>query len=186
MVMACDSAATDDTFELVVRKGCSKAWVEDVCGVGEMLVGFSGNFSTGLWIRHAFKWPRKFPNESMETWLVRRVQPILADAMKKRFSAEDKDENRTSWELLLAKPREIFKLHPCGDVETCVLPFACIGDGAQVAQGALHASVGSRPSWDALETAFQACLASRASVRGPLHMLALGSRGVMHNTGDSF
>lgn len=179
VVMACDSAATDDSFELMTRKGCSKAWVQPVRGVGEMLVGFSGNFSTGLWIRHGFKWPRKMPEDSMESWLVKKVQPLLSECLKNRFTSES-DENRTAWQLLVARPRETFKLHACGDVESCSLPYACIGDGAQVAQGALHVLAESVPSWQALEAAFQACVSCRASVRGPLHMLALGLHGTMH------
>jgi ATP-dependent protease HslVU (ClpYQ) peptidase subunit len=179
MLMACDSAATDDTFELATRKGCSKAWVQHVEGVGKVLVGFSGNYASGLWIRHGFAWPFKPHTESLESFLVKSVQPHLQRSFHKRFPSET-DENRVQWEILVATPSQLFKVRSCGDVEACSGSFACIGDGAQVAQGALHACAHTLSSWEALEAAFSACKTFRASVHGPLHILALGREDIFH------
>ena len=179
VLMACDSAAIDESFELATRKGCSKAWLQHVEGAGNILVGFSGNFASGLWVRHGFAWPFKPRTESFEAFLVKTVQPHLQKSLQKRFPVET-DENRTQWELLVATPSETFKIRSCGDVENCLGAYACIGDGAQVAQGALHACSENMCSWEALETAFSACKAFRASVSGPLHILALGKHQIWH------
>ena len=180
VLMACDSAATDDTYDHVTRAGCSKAWVQTIPGAGLCLVGFSGNFAAGMWIRYGFVWPFMHQYESLEEYLVVKVQPALVKCLAKRFKVET-DDNRTGWQLLVARPHEIFKLHACGDVESSTLPFASVGDGYQVAHGALFALQDSaKPVWEKLECAFRACVDSRCTVRGPLHMLALGSQGVMH------
>jgi len=182
VLMACDSAATDDTFELATRKGCSKAWVQGVEGAGNVLVGFSGNYAAGLWIRHGFAWPFRPEAQSLEAYLVKIVQPSLQRSFAKRFPAEN-DDNRLQWELLVATPFELFKVRSCGDVECCSNTYACIGDGAQVAQGALHVCVQTfMSSWEALDAAFLACKAFRASVHGPLHVLALGKHDILHRT----
>ena len=180
VLMACDSAATDDTCDHVTRSGCSKAWVQHMSGTGPLLVGFSGNFAAGMWIRFGFVWPVLHPYETLEEYLVVKVQPALVKSLSKRFKTE-MDDNRTAWQLLVARPHEIFRVHSCGDVESSVLPFASIGDGYQVAHGALFALQDSHaPVWEKLESAFRACVNARTTVRGPLHMLALGSQGVMH------
>lgn len=180
VVLACDSASTDETFDHVTRSGCSKAWVQNVPGAGPLLVGFSGNFAAGMWIRYGFSWPHKQRGQSLEEFLVVSVHPALRKSLNKRFKVET-DENRTGWQLLVARPREVFKMHACGDVESSTLPFAAIGDGYQIAHGVLHALQDSdEPVWEKLERAFRACVSARATVRGPLHMLALGLHGVMH------
>jgi ATP-dependent protease HslVU (ClpYQ) peptidase subunit len=181
VLMACDSAATDDTFDHVTRAGCSKAWVESIAGAGPCLVGFSGNFAAGMWIRHGFAWPSKHKSETFEKYLVVKVQPALVESLAKRFTSET-DDNRHAWQILIARPHQVFKLHSCGDVESSILPFSAIGDGQQVAHGALFALQDSEtPVWDKLDFAFQACVNARSTVRGPLHILALGSQGVMHS-----
>lgn len=183
VVLACDSASTDETFDHVTRKGCSKAWVQTISGARQALVGFSGNFAAGMWIRFGFSWPPKMPEQTFEEYLVVAVHPALVKSLAKRFKTET-DENRTAWQLLVARPGEVFRMHSCGDVESTVLPFAAIGDGYQIAHGVLHALQDSdEPVWDKLERAFQACVSARATVRGPLHMLALGKHGVMHVPG---
>jgi ATP-dependent protease HslVU (ClpYQ) peptidase subunit len=180
VVLACDSASTDETFDHVTRKGCSKAWVQDISGAQQVLVGFSGNFAAGMWIRFGFEWPRLKRHQSLEEYLVVEVHPALCRSLEKRFKVET-DDNRTAWQLLVARPGEVFKLHSCGDVESTVLPFAAIGDGYQIAHGVLFALQESCfDVWEKLEMAFHACVAGRATVRGPLHMLALGKHGVMH------
>lgn len=180
VLLASDSAATDDTFQHVTRAGNSKSWVQSIAGFGQVLVGFSGNFAAGMWIRFGFAWPPKRGAQSFEEYLVVELQPALVKALSKRFPA-DTDDNRTAWELLIARPRSIFKVHSCGDVESSVLPFATIGDGAHVAHGSLFALQSSdMPVWEQLDVAFQACVSARASVRGPLHILALGKRGILH------
>lgn len=181
VILACDSASTDDTFDHVTRKGCSKAWVQTISGAGDTLVGFSGNFAAGMWIRFGFQWPQKYAHQTLEEYLVVAVHPALRKCLEKRFKTET-DENRTAWQLLVAQPGQIFKLHACGDVESCILPFSAIGDGYQIAHGVLFAlQDATMDVWDKLEMAFRACVAGRATVRGPLHMLALGKHGVMHS-----
>jgi ATP-dependent protease HslVU (ClpYQ) peptidase subunit len=181
VVLACDSASTDDTFDHVTRKGCSKGWVQAISGSTDALVGFSGNFAAGMWIRYGFEWPRFKRHQSFEEYLVVAVHPALRKSLESRFKTET-DDNRTAWQLLVARPGEVFKLHACGDVESTILPFAAIGDGYQIAHGVLFALQDSDMDvWDKLELAFRACVSGRATVRGPLHMLALGTHGVMHS-----
>lgn len=179
--LACDSASTDEAYAHVTRKGCSKAWVQYVPNFGDVLVGFSGNFAAGMWIRHGMSWPPMPPlMSSFEQYLVVCVHPALVKSLGKRFKA-DNDENRSAWQLLVALPGDIFTLHSCGDVESSVLPFAAIGDGCQIAHGAMFALQSSpEPVWEKLEKILEACLSARATVRGPLHILALGRHGVLH------
>jgi hypothetical protein len=171
-----DSASTDDNNELVCRKGCSKSWVLEVRGLGNVLVGFSGMFATGMWIRYGFHWPSKKSSESIEEYLVRIVQPALQKSLQTRFIL-DVDERRTNWELLFAVPDHIFKIQACGNIEECLFAYAAIGDGAQIAEGVLYCSV-DLPPWESMEKAFYVSSLHRASVKGPFHIHALTKNGI--------
>jgi hypothetical protein len=171
-----DSASTDDANEIVCRKGCSKSWVVQIQGIGKVLVGFSGMFATGMWIRHGFHWPSKKKNESVEAYLVRSVQPAIQSSLNERFLPET-DERKTNWELLFAIPSEIYKIQACGNVESSSFPYACIGDGAQVAEGVLYCSDHLDP-WESMEKAFYVSSLHRVGIQGPFYIHALTKNGI--------
>lgn len=171
-----DSASTDDANELVCRKGCSKSWIQHIQGIGKVLVGFSGMFSTGMWIRYGFTWPSKKKGESIESYLVRAVQPALQTSLHERFTQET-DERKTNWELLFALPSFIFKIQSCGNVESSCFPYAAIGDGAQVAEGVLYCS-DHLPPWESMEKAFYVSSLHRVGIQGPFYIHALTKNGI--------
>jgi ATP-dependent protease HslVU (ClpYQ) peptidase subunit len=145
--------------------------VQDL-GTFTILCGFSGNFAEGLFIRHAFQWPKKPHCMSYIQWLVKNVQPALQKALKSRF--EDRKDVPIDWSLLVAiKPGHIFSLSVCGDVEESRLPYAAIGSGASAALGCLYAVSGTMCSWEAAELSLQSAQQFHSSVRSPFHTLAL-------------
>lgn len=176
VLMGSDSASTDENFDRVIRKGASKMWMQSVAGLGNMCVGFCGQFSIGMWIRFGFEWPKKswVKRETVEAWLVRDVQPALLKSISKRFKHEE-EEVRSQWELVVALPGQMFKLQSCGNVESTSDSFLCIGDAASIANGALHVlqKCDVLP-WEAMDVAFEACTQTRASVCSPFHIMTLG------------
>ena len=174
VLMSSDSVSNTECGSRVVRRGVPKVWTVNV-GI-EIIVGFCGNFGNGQWLRHGFEWPRFDPEiddrETVEEWLVSRVQRALRIRSIERFGLEDSKE----WVLLigLARPGRLFVLSPCGDVEESFKKFAAIGSGAEVAKGALEAleSFNMMP-WERLEAAMSAAKEFRCDVGGPVHMHAL-------------
>lgn len=171
MVMGSDSAAiVDDSVS--IRYGCSKSWK---CSVGsdEFLVGFAGNFAEGLFIRYAFNWPER-KGESLESWLVGKVHPILQKDLIERF--EDRN-NEINWSLIVAaKPGRIFSLSMCGDVEECASNFAAIGSGKTAALSCLQTLESQNSplvSWERAELSLKMAQNFLTSVREPFHFHAL-------------
>ena len=171
VVIATDSAGTDSDGTLVVRSAGSKSWkVPDQ----DVLVGFSGDFSVGNWIRHGFEWPRRPQYMDAHRWLVAHVHVRLRKSLLKRFGDEVIKE--ADWSLVVGVPRpgRLFVMYACGDVEETSKAYTAIGAGAQLALGCLAALEGcGLPCWERLETAVRVSEQFHASVRGPVHMLAL-------------
>ena len=173
VVMGSDSAAIMDD-SISIRSGSSKSWK---CQIGrdEFLVGFSGNFAEGLFIRYGFAWPERRA-ENMESWLVSKVQPALQEALFKRFEQRNKN-TELDWSLLIAaKPGRIFSLSMCGDVEECAFTFAAIGSGKTAALGCLQTlELEHSPlvSWERAELALKVAQTFQSSVRAPFHLQAL-------------
>jgi ATP-dependent protease HslVU (ClpYQ) peptidase subunit len=164
IVMGSDSAAVQDDT-LTVRSESSKSWKHTLDDGETIILGFSGNFAEGLFIRHAFKWPRRKLCQQWDTWLVKEVQPALQQAMKKRF--EDRKDVNLEWSLLIGvKPGRIFSLSMCGDVEESSMPFAAIGSGAAAALGCMFALTQSSTtaSWDVAYTGLQAAQQQRLAM----------------------
>lgn len=173
-----DSASTDENNTLVTRKGCSKSWMVELPGFQNVLVGFSGMFATGTWIRYGFSWPKKRKQETMMEYLVRQVQPSLKKSLEERFADQ---ESRTDWEVLVAYPKHIFKLQPCGNVEESILPYNCIGNGQQLASGVLHYSLDFLTPWESMEKAYEICKVHCTSIAGPFYIHALTENGIFVN-----
>jgi ATP-dependent protease HslVU (ClpYQ) peptidase subunit len=171
--MGSDSAAIMDD-SVSIRCGSSKSWK---CKVGseEFLIGFAGNFAEGLFIRYGFSWPLR-KKESLESWLVSKVQPALQKALFERFEQRNKD-TEIDWSLLIAaKPGRIFSLSICGDVEECASNFAAIGSGKTAALGCLQTlqmEKSSLVSWERAELALRVAQNFLSSVREPFHFQAL-------------
>jgi ATP-dependent protease HslVU (ClpYQ) peptidase subunit len=145
-----------------VRKHPEKVWKTEQ----EFVVGFSGNFAVGQFLRFDFHWdPVSYP---IERWLITVVQPKLKHKIVKRF------EKSEEWNLLIGIEGRIFLLSPCGDVEETIKPFAAIGSGSDCAMGALEALYLTNvdmPSWERVETALYAASATHADVKGPMHLI---------------
>jgi hypothetical protein len=187
VVMASDSASTSDEGELVVRRSGCKVWTarsghgpvsaHDHHTPCDLIVGFSGVFTYGLWVRHAFNWPMRPAGMPSESWLVSRVQPALAAGIKARFGDKVGDD----WTFLVgvrepgARAR-LFTLYSNGDVEEAAAPYAAIGLGAAPALGCLatlDATGSATPSWERLQQALDVAEMFHTSVRGPMHVDAL-------------
>jgi ATP-dependent protease HslVU (ClpYQ) peptidase subunit len=173
VVMGSDSASVAGE-NLQVRAGVSKSWL---CKLGkdELLIGFAGNFGEGLFIRHAFQWPKRSRGQTLEAWLVADVQPALQKALRERF--DDRKDEPLEWVLLVAaKPGRIFTLSQCGDVQESKTKFAAIGAGFSTALGCLEAleqQQSDMVSWDKVDLALKVAEKFHSSVRAPIHLLAL-------------
>ena len=160
IVMGCDSAASSgDTVS--VRRGAQKIWKTE-----DFVVGFSGGFAIGQYLRYDFKWePVSYP---LERWLVKTMQPKLKHKIIKHF------EKSEDWNLLIGIKGRVFLLSPCGDVEETIKPFAAIGSGADCAMGALEALYLTNQemrSWERVETALHAASATHPDVKSPMHII---------------
>lgn len=176
VVMASDSASTTDDGALVVRRSDSKVWRASSCEL-DLLVGYSGTFTYGVWVRHAFSWPWRPLEMDAAAWLTARVQPALLSGLKARFG----DKLDDNWTLLVGvrerdRPARLFTLFSNGDVEEAAAPYAAIGLGAPPALGCLATldALGcTAPAWERLEHAMRIAEMFHSSVRSPVHIEAL-------------
>lgn len=169
VIMGSDSSSSDEEYNIHVRHADSKLWKVNLGNI-QMLVGFSGNFAECQFIKHHFKWPLLYANTTVEKWLVTKVQPALNDQLTKRFKRE------ISWSLLLGmnKPARLFTLNDCGDVESHISNYACLGSGFAYAMGALAAFEYSElESWEKVELSIKICETYRMDIRGPVNILTL-------------
>jgi len=174
VVIGSDSSATDDSGALSTRRGSQKVWVARVQEDFSVLVGFSGGFAQGCWVRHNFKWPQRPVWMAPQQWLVARVQPALKTSLSGRFGSAAWKE--MDWALLvgLRSPGRLYVLSPCGDVEEASVPYAAIGAAAQLATGCLAAlEAADLPSWVRVEQALYVSERFHSTVRAPMHILAL-------------
>lgn len=178
VVLGSDSCASDSDGSIALRQGSSKVWKVELPGI-EFLVGFCGNFAEGLWLRHAFLWPKFNPKKDLMAWLVSEVQPKLGKSMKARF--EDRKNTEIDFTFMigvsLPYPR-LFVLSICGDIAESIKNFEAIGSGAQVALGCLETlSFNTKPSLvEAQNIVLRSLEVSEmynSGVRGPMHCLHL-------------
>ena len=171
IVIGCDSAASDSN-EYSLRKGNPKVWSVEIPFLGPALIGFAGTFSICQIIRYTFPIP-EFDHRTIQEYLVYFQIALQKHLVKIRQTYEPKEINE--YTLLFAAKGQIFTMYPNGDVEEKAEDFAAIGDGAQVALGALGAlKLSSFVSWEKLEIMFNVVKQSRASVQGQLQFLTVG------------
>lgn len=171
-VLVCCDAAASDSNEFVLRKGNPKAWYIEVPFLGTAILGFAGTFSICNVIRYTFPIP-EFGHRTIQEYLVFfqiALQKHLS-TMRKTYEPKEVGE----YTLLFAAKGQIFTMYPNGDVEENAEDFSAIGDGAQVALGALGALKHSDfVSWDKLQIMYSVVKQSRAAVQGPSLFLTVG------------
>ena len=178
-----DSGAfCDDSVQ--VRQNC-KQHQKHVQGLGNLLVGISGNFSVLNWII-TIEWPECFFEDSsystlVQRYLILKLQPFLKKSLFKRFKKytaprEGQEDETMDWNLLIGVPGcGIFTLYANGDVEKAwdpkhAMSHACIGSGGAAADACiktLKITQDNLTSWQMLDIAAHTAYASISSVRGP-------------------
>ena len=171
VVMGSDSACIEGDN---ITTGISKTWILELHNT-EYLIGFAGNFAEGDYIRYGFKWPKQNYNQSLNSWLVKDVQPALQKSLKERF--DDRKDIPIEWILLFcAKPGKLFVLSQCGHVEESNSNFIAIGSGRETANGCLETFErlnSSLVSWEKIDEALLITAKFHTSVRGPNHLKVL-------------
>lgn len=171
VVMGSDSASIDNDY---IETGQTKSWslhLDDE----EYLIGFAGNFAEGDFIRYSFEWPEKKKWQSIHTWLVKDVQPLLQKKIKERF--EDRKCVDIDWILLFCtKPGKFYILSMCGHVEIGNKNYATIGSARDTVNGVLESleyEHSTLVSWEKVELALTIASKFHASVQGPFKINAL-------------
>ena len=175
VLLAGDSATTAEDGSVSFRLN-AKIWQEEICNHGNVGVGFTGLMAVCQALRYGFDWPKRLQNQSFQGYLASRVQPQIAEFLQKRFHTLDEASAKDTlqdWQLLVVAEGDLYVLYPNGDVELSSLPFAAIGDGAQVALGSMYSQDSDKRSWEVLESAFAAARAFRYTVGGPVQIVAL-------------
>jgi len=193
VLIATDSASSDDNGSCSTRKGNSKSWFVTIrtrpsirlpskMQRFQFIVGFAGNFSDCQFLRHVFEWPVK-TTKSFTKYLLRNVFPEIKRQMKD-YGIEKTDSN---WTLLFGTPgtsihdpARLYILNEHGDVEETEKPFAVIGSGADYALGSLEATtilldhdVLHLPALKIVTLALTAAEENHTQVRHPFHVISL-------------
>lgn len=172
VVVVCSDTAASDSNEYALRKGSPKAWHVEVPFLGPAIIGFAGTFSICQLIRYTFVIP-EFNHRTIQEYLVFFQIALQEYLVKMRATYEPKEINEFT--LLFAAKGQIFTMYPNGDVEENAEEFSAIGDGSQVAVGALGAlKESSFVSWDKLQIMYDVVKQTRASVHGQLYFLTVG------------
>jgi ATP-dependent protease HslVU (ClpYQ) peptidase subunit len=171
IVVCCDGAASDGS-EFSIRRGNPKVWKIEVPFLGTAILGFAGTFSICQLIRYKFKVP-EFDHTTLQSYLVDFQLELNKFLKETRETYEPKEV--AEYTLLFAAKSQILVLYPNGDVEENAEDYNAIGDGAQVAMGALGVlSSSSCPSWEKLQVMFDIVKKNRATIQGKILFETVG------------
>jgi len=171
-IVVCSDGAASDGSEFSIRKGSPKVWKVEIPYLGSAIIGFAGTFSICQLIRYKFRVP-EFNHTTLQSYLVDFQLDLNKFLKKKRDSYKPTEEGE--YTLLFAAKSQILILYPNGDVEETVEGYNAIGDGAQVAMGALGVlNATDYTSWEKLQIMFDIVKKNRATIQGSLLFETVG------------
>jgi ATP-dependent protease HslVU (ClpYQ) peptidase subunit len=135
-----DGLASLDGGYLIGAGRTEKVWRQ-----GGLLVGHSGAHRDGQIMRYAFKEPQRIEGQSVEEYLAAVFVPALWKFFSdhQRIERGDGSDDRLSLssQFLLGVGGEVYLLDKCLSFERYSHGFAAIGQGQEVALGAMRASL---------------------------------------------
>lgn len=165
--MGADSAGVSG-FELQVRAD------RKVFQKGEFIFGFTSSFRMGQLLQYELKIPDCLPNEDIHKYMVVKVVKAVRSCLVKGGYAKKKDEAESGGCFLVGYRGCLFCIESDYQVGETVHKYAAVGCGAELALGALYATVSFKISArQRVRLALQAAQEFNASVREPFHIEVL-------------
>lgn len=162
-----DSAGTSSTMHQRVRAD-KKVFIR-----GEFIFGFCGSFRMGQLLQYTLKLPKHPKGVSDFKYLVNE----FIDAVRECLTVENKKitnkDDRLYPYFLFGYRGLLYGVQGDYQVSKPEEGFDAVGSGADVAIGAMHASVKVRDPKKRITQALQASARNNAAVRPPFHILSL-------------
>ena len=162
-----DSAAIAG-WELCARAD-EKVFLND-----EFIIGFCGSFRTGQLMRYAFLPPERPLQKDEMAFMVTDFVDAIRTCQRDKGSLKKEEESEShEASLIVGYSGKIYVIEEDFQVGRPVEDYAAIGSGAQIALGAMFASVSERDPIKRLTQALEAAEKFNAGVRGPFVILTL-------------
>jgi ATP-dependent protease HslVU (ClpYQ) peptidase subunit len=154
-----DSAGVDGHFSLRVRRD-PKVFVNE-----GFIFGFTSSFRMGQVLAHSFSPPKQKVGQDPYAFMVTDFVDGVRQTLKNAGYARAKDGEESGGTFLVGHAGRLFAIHDDYQVGETDDGFDAVGSGADVALGALHASMGE--PGDRLRAALAAAERFNAAVRRP-------------------
>lgn len=144
---------------------------------GNFLIGFTSSFRMGQVLRFGFT-PPAFP-EGMDVYeyMVAHFVEAVRTTLKSAGYARTESGEESGGTFLVAYRGRLFKIQDDFQVGESAAPYAAVGCGAEIAEGALYAALNlpgiERNPGAFLDLALRAAEQHSAGVRGPFEVLKL-------------
>jgi len=167
VVMGADSISVDPGYYRTRDRTTRKLFRR-----GAYLIGYTSSFRVGDLLRFQVPWPAPRPGvgvDALYEHLVVKVIPGIRETLKNGGALTTKDGSDAAGGFLLAVSGRLFRVDIDLHVGRYEHGFATCGAGEDVANGALHATVGMSPK-TRVQRALAAAEACCIRVRGPFHL----------------
>ena len=141
---------------------------------GEYGFGFTYSFRMGQLLRYALQLPKRPPRMSADKFFTTLFMDRVRSCFRKGGYLTKKDGYESGGSFMIGYRAELFIIHEDFQVQRPTEPFAAIGSGQEVAEGALFTLVHSAiecPPGAKIDLALTAAERFNAGVRGPFHVV---------------
>jgi len=163
-----DSAGTASNMHQRVRAD-KKVFIR-----GEFIFGFCGSFRMGQLLQYTLKLPKQPSSKSDFKYLVNEFIDSVRDClMAENKKAESKKDDELYPNFLFGYRGLLYGVQGDYQVSKPVEGFDAVGSGADIAMGAMHASMKVGDPKKRITAALEASARNNAAVRPPFHILSL-------------
>lgn len=176
VVIGGDSAGVDRSLGLQLRADVKVFTRTDDNGV-EWGFGFTSSFRMGQVLRYKLELPEVAPKKDVLEFMVERFVEAVRKAMREAGCMHKENEVEEGGNFLVGFKGELFEVQSDFQVAQPLHPFAACGCGADLALGALAASLVIEPDGEGtahVERALRAAEQFSAGVRAPFHVVTVG------------
>ena len=139
---------------------------------GDFVMGFTSSFRMGQLLRYVLVPPKRHADQDPMEFMVRDFVGAVRDCLKAGGFATKKEEAEHGGTFLVGHAGRLFMVDADYQVGEAACCYDAVGCGADLALGALHATVGLSGA-ARVDLALRAAEAHSAGVRGPFHVVAL-------------
>lgn len=133
---------------------------------GDFLFGFTSSFRMGQLLRYALIHPKRFPDKSVDSFMVTDFVDAVRNCLKSGGYARRDRETESGGTFLVGYEGRLFRIEDDYQVGESASPYDAVGCGADFALGAMFASNGAAPEIRVAQ-ALSAAEANSAGVRAP-------------------